>query len=96
MIAKTDKGKIIPLGKREYKEIGLDLDGFQRMGAWQIKEIVDFSLQPTKSLKERFIGDLPEETESAEIEIKVSYWPDAKTEWVVHRAVKKIGFEPRR
>ncbi len=93
--ATTDKGQTVSLGKQEYREIGLDLDGYQRMGAWQIKEIIDLSLQPGKTLTERFVKELPEGTKSAEIEIKVSMWPDPKTELVAHRVVKKISFEGR-
>jgi hypothetical protein len=91
--AKTDKGVIVPMGRKEYREIGLDLDGYQRMGSWQIKEIIDFSLQPGKTLTERFVTELPGGTENAEIEIRVSMWPDPKTEEVVHRVVKRIVFE---
>lgn len=80
------------MGKREYREIGLDPDGYQRMGSWQIKEIIDFTLQPGKPLTERFVTELPEDTKSAEIEIRVSIWPDSKTEATVHRVVKRIGF----
>lgn len=91
--AKTDKGVIVPIGKKEYREIGLDLDGYQQMGSWQIKEIIDLSLQPGKTLTERFVTELPQGTGSAEIEIRVSIWPDPKTEAVVHRVVKRISFE---
>jgi hypothetical protein len=93
--ARTDKGETVTLGKKEYREIGLDLDGNQRMGSWQIKEIIDLSLQPGKNLTERFVKELPEGTESAEIEIRVSLWPDPKTELVAHRLLKKISFGPR-
>jgi hypothetical protein len=93
--ATTDTGEIVSLGRKEYREIGLDLDGNQRMSAWQIKEIIDFSLQPGKTLTERFIQELPEGTVSAEIEVKVSMWPGPKTEMVAHRVVKKINFAPR-
>jgi hypothetical protein len=93
--ATTDTGEIVSLGRKEYREIGLDLDGNQRMSAWQIKEIIDFSLQPGKTLTERFIQELPEGTASAEIEVKVSMWPGPETELVAHRVVKKINFAPR-
>lgn len=93
--AKTDKEETVILGKKEYREIGLDLDGNQRMGSWQIKEIIDFTLQPGKNITERFVRELPEGTQSAEVEITVSMWPNPKTELVVHRLMKKISFGPR-
>lgn len=91
--ARTDKGDIIPVGRKEYREIGLDLDGNQRMGSWEIKEIVDLSLQPGKSVTERFLKELPEGARSAEVVVKVSMWPDPKTELVVERVERRVTFE---
>ena len=93
--AKTDTDALIEVGKKEYWEIGYDLDGKQRMGSWLIKEIVDLSLQPGKTLTERFIKEFPQGTTNADIEIKVSLWPDPKTELIAERVVKKISFERR-
>jgi len=90
--AKTDSGTVIPMGKKEYWEVGLDLDGDHRLGAWQIKEILDLSLPPRKTTMERFITELPEGTKSAEIEVKVTAFPSPKTEVPVHKVVKTITF----
>jgi len=80
------------MGRKEYWEVGLDLDGDQRMGAWQIREIVDLSLPPRKTTAERFITQLPEGTTSAEIEVKITVWPAPKTEVPVHKVMKTIRF----
>jgi hypothetical protein len=93
LTAKTDKGNIIPVGMKEFYEIGYDLDGNQRMGSWQIKEIADFSLQPMRVTEERFIQELPDGTKSAEIEISVAMWPSPTKEIIIHKSVKKIVFE---
>jgi hypothetical protein len=91
--AKTDKGTVVPMGRKEYWELGMDLDGYHRMGAWQIKEIVDLTLPPRKTTKERFVSELPEGTTSADVEVKVTYIPAAKTELVVHQVTKKLMFK---
>ncbi len=91
--AKIDDALVLPIGRKEYYEIGYDLGGNQRMGSWQIKEIVDLALASGKRTEERFVKELPEGTRSAEIEIKVSLWPDPRTELVAHRVVKRISFE---
>jgi hypothetical protein len=91
--AKTDKGTVVPMGRKEYWELGMDLDGYHRMGAWQIKEIVDLTLPPRKTTKERFVSELPEGTTSADVEVKVTYFPAAKTELVVHQVTKKLMFK---
>jgi hypothetical protein len=90
--AKTNTGTVVLMGKREYWEIGLDLDGDHRVGAWQIREIVDLSLPPRKTTSERFITELPEGTKSAEIEVKITAYPSPKTEVPVHKVTKTITF----
>lgn len=64
------------------------------MGSWEIKEIIDLSLQPGKSVREKFVTELPAETRSAEVEVKLSLWPSPEREIVVERIVRKIVFEP--
>lgn len=91
--ARTDKGMVIPVAKKEFREVGLDLDGRQRSGSWEIKEIVDLALQPGKTLQERFVTELPGDTRSAEIEVKVSMWPSPKKELVMDRVLRRIDFE---
>ena len=80
------------MGRKEYWEIGLDLEGDHRMGAWQIKEILDLTLPPRKTTKAQFITPLDENTKSAEVEVKVTYYPAAKTEILVHQVTKKLTF----
>jgi hypothetical protein len=91
--AVTDKGMVIPVAKKEFREIGLDLDGRQKMGSWEIKEIVDLALQPGKTLRERFVAELPDDTRSAEVEVKVTMWPSPKKELVMDRVIRRVEFE---
>jgi hypothetical protein len=91
--AKTDKGTVVPMGKKEYWELGMDIDGYHRMGAWQIKEIIDLTLPPRKTTKEQFIAELPDGTTSADVEVKVTYFPAAKKELVIHQVTKKLTFK---
>ena len=96
MTAKTDKGAVINIGRKEYWELGMDVDGDHRLGAWQIKEIIDLTLPPMKTTKERFVAELPPDTKSAEIEIKVTHYPSGITGKPVlelHRVVKTLSFE---
>ena len=91
--AKTDKGTVVPMGRKEYWELGMDTDGFHRTGAWQIKEILDLTLPPRKTTKERFVTELPEGTTSADVEVKVTYLPAPKTELVIHQETRKLTFK---
>jgi hypothetical protein len=90
--AKTDKGTLIPIGSREYMEIGYDLDGNQRMGSWEIKEVLDLSLQPARKTEERFVAEMPEGTKRADVEVKVTMFPSPKEQFIVHRVIKTIDF----
>ncbi len=61
-----------------------------RFGAWQIKEVLDLTLPPRKTTKERFVTELPEGTTSADVTVKVAFHPAAKTELVIHEVTKKL------
>lgn len=90
--AKTDKGTVITMGKKEYWELGMDLDGDHRLGAWQIKEVIDLTLPPKKTTKESFVTELPADTKSAEVEVKVIRHAGFKT-FELYRLTKKLNFE---
>lgn len=92
MTAKTDKGTVINMGKKEYWELGMDIDGDHRLGAWQIKEIIDLTLPPKKTTKESFVTELPADTKSAEVEVKVTRLAGPKS-FVLYQATKKLNFE---
>ncbi len=93
--AKTDKGTVIDIGRKEYWELGMDLDGDHRLGAWQIKEIIDLTLPPSKTTKESFVTELPQDTKSAEVEVKITYYPSGtdKKGLEAQKVIKKLNFE---
>lgn len=90
--AKTDAGTVVKMGTKEYWEIGLDMDGEHRVGAWQIKEILDLTLPPRTTTTERFLSELPAGTKSADVEVTVRYRPSAAHDLLVHQVVKKLTF----
>lgn len=90
--ARTDRGETVLIGKKEYWEIGLDLDGNHRYGAWQIKEIVDLTLPPRKTVEERFLAELPEGTKSADVDITVTYHPSKKITLDVFKETRTVTF----
>jgi hypothetical protein len=91
--ARTDKGDSITVGKKEYREIGVDLEGNERLGAWQIKEIIDLTLPPGKTTQERFVTEFPEGTKSADIEVILTYYLTPAYQSVVHRVSRKVSFD---
>ncbi len=72
--------------------MGLDAEGRQRLGAWQIKEILDFSLPPRTATRERFVKELPAGTKSADVQVRLTYHPAPASELLIHRVVRKIAF----
>lgn len=95
MTAKTDKGTVVEMGKKVYWELGMDLEGDHRLGAWQIKEIIDLTLPPMKTTKERFVTELPADAKSADIEVKATFYPSGPSGKAldVHKVVKHLNFE---
>lgn len=83
---------VVNLGRREYWEMGLDAEGRHRLGAWQIKEIMDFSLPPRATTRERFAKELPAGTKSAEVEIRLTYQPSPANEMLIHRETRTVTF----
>lgn len=91
--AKTDSGAVIVVGRKEYREIGLDTEGNERLGAWQIKEIIDQTLPPRKRTEERFTAEFPQDTKSAEVEVVLKNYLTPSYESIVHKVTKKISFD---
>lgn len=92
MTAKTDKGTVINIARKEYRELGMDLDGYHRLGAWQIKEIIDLTLPPRKTTRESFVAELPAETITADIEVRVSRLSGNQS-FELYRGTKRLNFE---
>jgi hypothetical protein len=53
VIAKDRSGREIGRKRIDYVHMGIDVDNYQRHGAWQIKEIIDLSIQPLETRRER-------------------------------------------
>ena len=74
-------------------EIGKDLHGRMRYGAWQIKEIVDLTLQPMQTQKERFLMNFDTDIETVEIEVTLSYFISGKKGDVIHSEKKTFEYD---
>lgn len=90
--AKTATGQQVFSHRREWKEIGIDLNGDQQVKAWEIKNTIDMALQPRQTHTERLSIPFPEGTTAGEIEATLTYHHRPGEEFVVHRAVRKVTF----
>jgi hypothetical protein len=54
---------------------------------------VPVAVESTSDLVTSHVSELPEETTSADVEVKVTYLPGPKTELVVHQETKKLTFK---
>lgn len=79
--------------QKKYFEIGRDMDGRMRYGAWQIKEIVDLTLQPLQTQKEQFLINFDTDVEEVEIEAVLSYFISGKKGDVVHTFKRNIAYD---
>lgn len=85
-------GKVWYRGKREYFEVGLDIQGRMRYGAWQIKEILDLSLPPRLSRPERFLFTLPPDTREVEVGVTLYYCLKDDQCTPVRQTVKRLRY----
>ena len=78
-LAEEDPEKQVMFSAQEkYFEIGRDLQNRMRYGAWQIKEIVDLTLQPMQTRREQYLMNFDTDVEEIEIEAILSYFISGK------------------
>lgn len=68
------------------------MDGRMRYGAWQIKEIVDLTLQPLEIKKEQFLMNFDTDVEEVEIEAVLTYFVSGKIKDVVYSVKENVAF----
>ncbi len=90
--AKDNKGKEYK-DVKSYYTIGVDLDGYMRYGAWQIKELVDLSLQPKTIQKERVVFKFDKDVTSADVTVNVYYYISGKKGDKIYSTSKHLVFE---
>lgn len=94
-LAEEDPDKQILFStQKNYFEIGRDLQNRMRYGAWQIKEIVDLTLQPMQTRREQYLINFDTDVEEVEIEAKLSYFVSGKKGDVVYSIKEKLTYEP--
>lgn len=79
--------------QKNYFEIGRDMEGRMRYGAWQIKEIVDLTLQPLQKQKEQFLINFDTDTEEVEIEANLTYFIKGSQGDVVHSVKETVTYD---
>lgn len=79
--------------QKNYFEIGRDLQNRMRYGAWQIKEIVDLTLQPMETQKEQFLVNFDTDVEEVEIEANLSYFINGKKGDVIYSLKQTLVYE---
>ena len=90
---KDPEKQVLFSAQKKYFEIGRDLDNRMRYGAWQIKEIVDLTLQPLQIQKEQFLMNFDTDVEEVEIEANLSYFISGKSGEVVYSIKEKLAYE---
>ncbi len=92
MTANTDKGVKVFGYQKVWQEIGVDLNGDQKVRAWDIKNTIDLALQPRRIHTETLTILFPEGTTGAEVVATLTYHHRPGEEFVVHRAARRILF----
>ena len=93
-LAESDPEKqVLFADQKKYFEIGRDMEGRMRYGAWQIKEIVDLTLQPLEIKKEEFLMNFDTDIEEVEIEAILTYFVSGKIKDVVYSIKENIAYD---
>lgn len=79
--------------QEKYFEIGRDLQNRMRYGAWQIKEVVDLTLQPMQTRREQYLINFDTDVEEVEIEANLSYFISGKKGDVVYSVKEKLTYD---
>lgn len=90
---KDAKKQILFSDQKVWWEIGKDLEGRMRYGAWQIKEIVDLTLQPMETRKECFLMNFDTDIETVEIEVNLSYYISGKKGDVIYSEKEILEYD---
>lgn len=93
MDEKDQAKQILFTTTKKYFEIGRDLQNRMRYGAWQIKEIVDLTLQPLETRQEQFLLNFDTDIENVEIEAKLSYFISGGKGDVVYEVKEVINYD---
>lgn len=91
--AKDPEQEILFTTSKKYFEIGRDMQNRMRYGAWQIKELVDLTLQPRQTTKEQFLINFDTDIEQVEIVTTLSYFISGKSSEIVHQHKELIEYE---
>jgi hypothetical protein len=90
---KDSEKRVLFNDKKDYWEIGKDLEGRMRYGAWQIKEIVDLTLQPMQTQKEKYLIHFDTDIERVEVEATLSYYISGGKGDVVYSTKKMLEYD---
>lgn len=90
--AKDQNGKIVWSQKKDFFEPGIDLDGDRRYGAWQMKDVLDFTLPPRQTTTEKYYAIFGEGVTKADLEVKITYFHKKGVEFVVHSYNKTLEY----
>jgi hypothetical protein len=93
LAASDPEKQVLFADQKKYFEIGRDMEGRMRYGAWQIKEIVDLTLQPLETKKEEFLMNFDTDIEEVEIEAILTYFVSGKKKDVVYSIKKNIAYD---
>ncbi len=91
---KDPQKQVLFTAQEKYFEIGRDLDNRMRYGAWQIKEIVDLTLQPMQTRREQYLMHFDTDVMEVEIEATLSYYISGKKGDIVYSIKEKLVYEP--
>ncbi|MBV6340553.1 multiheme c-type cytochrome (seleno)protein ExtKL [Candidatus Magnetobacterium casense] len=91
--ATNEKDKVVWSDTREFFEAGLDINGNRRYDPWEVKDILDYSLQPRKMTSEIYYPHFPEDTKQIKLQVRLRYIHTEGLEFLVHEQRKVLRYQ---
>ncbi|KJU87427.1 cytochrome c [Candidatus Magnetobacterium bavaricum] len=89
----NEKDKVVWSETKEFFEAGLDINGNRRYDPWEVKDILDLSLQPRKMTSEIYYPHFPEDTKQIKLQVRLRYIHTEGLEFLVHEERKVLRYQ---
>jgi hypothetical protein len=92
--ARQADGKTLYQSSKTWFELGLDATRRMRYGSWQIKDIIDLTLPPLQTQRDRHLMHFDSDTREVTIDVGLRYFLSADKEAVVHSHQERLTYPP--
>lgn len=91
--AKDERGQTVWSRTEEFFQPGLDIEGNRTYNAWQIKDMLDFTLPPRKTTTKKYFAVFPEGAGKINLEVRLRYIHKKGIEFIMQNEKRTLRYE---